>query len=335
MNGQINKDELSQESNSDNVDLSSIDDIDVSNKGQRIVIILVAIIILAAAGFGFMVFSRKQSEKAKIDNLKKDFITVNANGYKLFWKKAQIDLKVMKSNADFQAKLKEYLNVSSVSYAKHIKKEAIPVLETAIPKYKALESYGVAIPELKALTFALESLISSWQEFSDEVVLYEGYLKNKSKLDALGGQWMAAQQNPKDDKSRSDAAKYVKIINCILGDKKIADYDPWNLSLRVADTCAKVDHQPQWFKKVAFSCLDYANQPVEADDIYTATVEKYNKIELDNQDTKSVFAVKNCLKLSRDSFEAALSDKIAAGWTDYVKKKLAFINAIKQAKENI
>jgi hypothetical protein len=335
MNDQINPEESAAGQVDPAADPGGIDDIDISNKGQRIAVILVMILILAAAGGGFMVFAGKQRKKENFEKLKKDIAAAHNKGYETFWKNVQIDLKVMKTNKDFQAKLTEYLKVSSIAYAKHVKKEGLPVLEAAIPKYKALESYGVVIPEIKALTFSLEKLLGVWQKFSDEVLLYEDYLSNRSRLDTLGAQWMTAQQNPKDEKAKAGAAQYVKIVNCILRDKSIIDYDPWDLSLRIKDTCAKADEQSDWFKRVAFGCLDAAANPVAPDAVYDATVEKYHAIEVDNQDTKSIFGIKQCLDLSRATFEMELSDNIAAAWADYVKKKIALSNAVKNAIKEI
>ncbi|MBN2803815.1 MAG: hypothetical protein JXR91_12040 [Deltaproteobacteria bacterium] len=316
-------------------EFANIGDVDISNKGQRVAVILVAIIILAAAAGGFMVYSNKARAKKNLETLKTDFIAVNNSGYGAFWKKAQIDLKTMKTNKDFQAKLTEYLTVSSVSYAKHVKAEALPLLETAIPKYKALEAAGVVIPEIKAVTFSLESLLSVWQKFTDQVVMYENYLTNRAKLDELGGKWMTVQQSPTDEAAKADAARYVKIVNCILGSKNITDYDPWDLSLRVKDTCAIGAEKSAWFKRVAFECLDAATGEAAPDALYDAAVDKYSKIEVDNQDTKSVFAVKQCLDLTREAFETESSDAIAAAWADYVKKKIALLDAIKKATESI
>jgi formate dehydrogenase len=49
----------------------------------------------------------------------------------------------MKTDVDFEAKLTEYLSVSSIAYPKHIKEKALPVIDNALPKYRALEAAGI------------------------------------------------------------------------------------------------------------------------------------------------------------------------------------------------
>jgi len=311
------------------------EDVQLSNTGQRIGVILVVILILAGGGFWFWKHSQKVDQIAALDKLKADFGREHNASYEEFWKAAQIDLKVMKTNADFGAKLAEYLTVSPVSYAKHVKEKALPHLENGIPRYRALEAAGIMLPELKATTHAFENLLNVWQKFANEILLYENYLAHQSKLDALGGQWMAAQQNPKDEKPRPDAARYVKIVNCILDGKFVMDYDPWDLSERIRDTCAKGDEKAEWFRRVAFNCLDASTQNIPADELFLATVEQYGKIEQENQDNKSVFGIKECLDKSRTAFEAELSDAVAAAWAEYVAKKNALLNGIDARRKEI
>ena len=77
--------------------------------------------------------------------------------------------------------------VSSIAYANHVKKDGLPVLEEAIPKYEMLLAHGYAQGEIMATKKSLENLLSVWQKFTDEVLMYENYLSNRSKLDAMGG----------------------------------------------------------------------------------------------------------------------------------------------------
>ena len=111
----------------------AVDDIDISNKSQRVVAILVVIILVAAGIGGFIFYSGKQSKIDALDKLKSDFATEHNSGYEEFWKAAKLDLDVMKTNVDFEAKITEYLSVSSIAsnqVAIRQKKEA--------PAYKVL-----------------------------------------------------------------------------------------------------------------------------------------------------------------------------------------------------
>lgn len=307
-----------------------LDDIDISNKGQRVAVLLVVILLVAAGIAWFVFYSQEQSKIEALEKLKTDFVTHHNAGYVAFWKNARLDLEVMKTNMDFEAKITEYLSVSSIAYTKHVKEKAMPLLESAIPKYRSLEAQKLMVAELKGVTRTLENLLDEWKKFTNEVALYEGYLDNRSKLTAAGEQWAGAQQQPKEDKFKKGAAKYVKTVNCILGikGKSIIDYHPADLSLRIKDTCAIADEQAGWFKKVAFECLDYIGKEVEPDIIFEETVKKYAEVEAPNQDSKSVFGINNCLDLTRKSYESELSNNVAKAWAEYTAKKNELIKAI-------
>lgn len=313
------------------------DDIDISNKGQRMVALLVVIVLVAVGIGAFVLYSQKQSKIDALDKLKSDFAAQHNSGYEAFWKAAKLDLEVMKSNVDFESKITEYLGVSSIAYTKHLKEKAIPILESALPKYRALEAAGIMLPELKANFRALENLLNAWNKFVNEVSLYENYLENRSKLTEMSEQWAGAQSQPKEKKYTPGAAKYVKTVNCILQQKgkSIIDYEPVDLSLRIKDTCALADEQAHWFKTVAFDCMDYLGKSVEADIIYEETLKKYAKEDGLNQDTKSVFSITNCLDLTRKAFETELSNSIVKVWAEYGKSKNELLNAIDARKEEI
>ena len=314
-----------------------VDDIDISNKSQRMVAILVVIILVAAGIGGFIFYSGKQSKKEALEKLKSDFAAEHNAGYEEFWKAAKLDLSLMKTNVDFEAKISEYLSVSSIAYTRHLKEKAIPILESALPKYRALEAAQLMVPELKANFRALENLLDTWNEFINEVSLYEGYLENRGKLAEVSEQWVGAQSQPKEEKYRAGAAKYLKTVNCILAQKKQSaiDFDPVDLSLRIKDTCAIAAEQPDWFKRVAFECLENVSKAVEPDVIYDETVKKYSKEDGLNQDTKSVFAINNCLDLTRKAFESEMSAKIVKAWMEYSKTKNDLLKAIDNREAEI
>lgn len=347
MNDQINEQNTSHppiegagpqsslETNPSSLDIG--DDIDISNKGQRMVVLLIIIVLVAGGIAAFVMYSKKQGKIDELDKLRTDFATYHNTGYEDFWKAAKLDLDVMKNNMDFEAKITEYLSVSSIAYTRHLKEKAIPVLEKAIPKYRSLEAAGIILPELKATTHSLTKLQEAWQKFISDVSMYENYLENRSKLTEAGEQWAGAQSSPKEGKFTLGAVRYLKTVNCILQQKgkTVIDYHPADLSLRVKDTCALADEQAQWFKKVAFECLDNLGKDAEADIIYEETLKKYAEVEGLNQDTKSVFGINNCLDLTRKAFETELSNSIVKAWADYGQKKNALLKAIEKRKKEI
>jgi len=122
------------------INSSGDDDIAISNTGQRIRLILVVIAIIAV-GVGVMMYMNKQKARTEaLDKVKTDFAALHNGSYKAFWKTAKLELDTMKSNADFEGRIKEYLELTSVKYAEHIKKNAIPILEEAVPKFKSIET---------------------------------------------------------------------------------------------------------------------------------------------------------------------------------------------------
>jgi hypothetical protein len=310
----------------------SLDDIDISNKGQRMAVILVVIIIIAAAVGGFWVYSQKQKKKEAILQVKKDFSAVHKDVYKGFWQVAKLDLDRLKNNVMFEAQIKEYLKASPVAYARHIKTKALPLLDEMVTKYKALKAPDSLATEVAGVADAVEKLSEAWKKFSANMDMYENYLDNKAKLDDAGDKWFGAQQEPEKEKYTAEAVRYVKLVNCILVDKTLLDFEPVDLSYRIKDTCAKVKEQAAWFKRVAFGCMDVLSQAVKPDEFYEQAKIKYNKS--DPRDTKSKFGINQCLSISQDTFETEQSDAVFKAVANYVKAQNALLAAVdKKAKE--
>jgi hypothetical protein len=310
------------------------DDVTISNTGQRIRVILV-LIVLVAVGIGVMMhMNKKRDQEAAIEKVKTDFAALHNGGYKAFWKSARLELDTMKSNADFEGKIKEYLNITSVQYAEHIKKTAIPILEELAPKYRNIEAPNALVPEVGEVADAVEALLAAWRKFSTEIDMYKGYLENLNKLETAGDQWFGAQSDPKKEEYVEMGVRYVNVVHCILKNQTLMEHEPIDLSFRVADTCAIADEQAEWFRRVAFGCLDrLGGEPVVPDELYNEIIKKYNKA--DPHDTKSKFAIINCLKLARSSYESELSDEIALAWANYTKAQNALIAAIAQKKKEL
>jgi len=306
---------------------SGDEDLNISNTGQRIRLILVLIAVVAVGVGVLMWYNKQQAQIAALEKVKTDFSVLHNGAYKAFWKAARLDLDTMKSNADFEGKIKEYLDLSAVKYAAYVKKDVLPLLEEAVPKYKAIETPASVAPEMKAVADSVDALLVAWRKFSTEIDMYEAFLDNRTKLDLAGDQWFGAQQEPTKEEFIADGVRYVNVLHCILVDKTLMDYEPIDLSFRVKDTCAKADEQATWFRRVAFNCLDrLGGEPVTPDELYKEIVKKYNKA--DPRDTKSKFAVLNCLDLSRSSYESELSDEIALAWANYTKSQNALLTAV-------
>ncbi|NLN63534.1 MAG: hypothetical protein GX146_11740 [Myxococcales bacterium] len=310
------------------------DDIVISNTGQRIGVILV-LIVLVAAGIGVMMhMSKKREQEAALDQVKTEFAALHNGGYKAFWKSTRLEIDTMKNNVDLERKIKEFLSVTALQYAEHIKTKTLPLLAELPAQYKNIEAPNAVRPEVDAVAEAVDALLSAWQNFSNELDKYKPYFKHLEKLETAGDHWFGAQQEPKNDTYVELGVRYVDVVHCILKNKTLLDYEPVDLSFRVSDTCAVAAEQADWFRHVAFGCLEkLGGEPVVPDDLYKEVLKAYNKA--DQRDTKSKFAVVNCLKLARDAYEEELSNEIAIAWASYVKAQGALLAAIDQKKKEL
>lgn len=310
------------------------DDLKISNTGQRVRAIIVVLIALGAAGAAIWYFNEKAKKEEAIQEVKTDFQVVHDNGYNAFWKETQVDIKALKSNEDFEVKIKEILANSSVGYARHIKDKALPILAAKLPDYKSLTAPTEFAVEVAAVATAAENLHNAWKEFAGEVEAYEVYLEAKSKLTDSGNAWLGIQGDPKDEEFLIKGANYLNLVRCILVDKIAFEIEPQDLQYRIEDTCAKNAEQAQWFRRVISDCMPkLLDKNTEADDYFNKTIEAYQKAA--PGDTKSVFGVEHCLGLARDTFESEIINKIAAAWAEYVKAQNALLEKIKVEQKKL
>lgn len=314
-------------------------DVKISNTGQRIRAILVVIIVIAIAAVVLWIYHGKQKEVERYEQLRTDFSKIHNLGYNAFWKESQVDIKEMKTNQDFEARLKEILGSTAVAYSKHILDDALPILEQKLPDYAELTGPNEAAGEgktyadlVKDVSDAANGLYDAWKSFADEVAKYDTYIEARKKLDDSGNSWLGAQQDPENVKYRTKGIQYVALVKCVLSDQgMIFEIDPEELSSKLEDTC--LNEKPAWWRRVTDECLPKLLEPTEDDVIYKQTVESYSKLE--KLDTKSVFGIKNCLDRSRDEFETEIIEKIAMAWATYVKAQNALLDAVEAKLEEI
>lgn len=314
-------------------------DVKISNTGQRIRAILVVIIVIAIAAVVLWLYHGKQQEVERYEQLRTDFSKVHNLGYTAFWKKSQVDIAEMKTNQDFEARLKEILSTTAVAYSKHILEEALPILGQALPDYAGLTAPNEAAGEgktyadlVKEVSDAAKGLHEAWKSFAEEVGKYETYLEANKKLDDSGNAWLGAQQDPENVKYRTKGIQYVSLVKCVLADQGVIfEIDPEELSGKLEDTC--LNQKPAWWRRVTDECLPKLLEKTESDEIYKQTVEAYKNLE--KLDTKSVFGIKNCLDQSRDEFETEIIEKIALSWATYVKAQNALLDALEAKLKEI
>ncbi len=292
------------------------DDISISNTGQRIRAILVAIVAVGAAGGALFWWNSQNAKIEAHEKARADFQKAHTMGYVDFWTMTQVDIKTLKSNQDFETKMKQIISEEPVRYANYIKEKALPIINKALPEYQAISVPSEYVDKMAAVSKAAEGLHGAWDHFADELLKFEIYFKSKKSLDKVANDWLGAQQY-KDDKYTANAVKYFALLSCVLPDQKIEDIDTMDINVTVKNSCAKADAKTPWFRRVAYDCLPkLLEKPGEPDDAFKATLEKSRGSE--RMDHASKFGIEDCLKASRDYLESDIIEKVAKAWADYV-----------------
>ena len=300
------------------------DDIKISNTGQRVTAIVVVVILIAAV-IGVLVFLQgKQKEIQKVEDVKTAFQKAHNTGYVEFWKKVQVDIKSMKTNTDFEARLRQ-VTVDPVRYAKHIKESGLPILDKALPEYKAI----IAPPEfqknLDDVAKAVEAIRTSWDDFASEYLKLEDYFSAVDKLETASSHWLGWQQKPGTEKFLLNAVRYHKMLTCIMSGKSITDLDYGSMESEVTNTCAKGDEKAEWFRRFAFECVPMLKSgTLKPDALFEAAVEKAKE----QMDTTSKFGIDTCIKRTKEEFESEEIQKLAGPWLQYIKAQNALLDAV-------
>jgi hypothetical protein len=328
---------MSQDDSNDLQGLSSPDgqvplpvgdaDVNISNTGQRVGIVVVVLLLLGGLGAGLHWWNKKQAEITRHEGVRAAFEAAHRGGYAAFWNKSQINVKSMKTNKDFAARMHQILTDNPVRYGKHLQDQAIPVLAAAVPEYKKIEAPSEYADKVAAVAKAAEDMHDSWKAFAAELGRYKDFLEAKAKLSDHGNQWFGAQQS-NNPKFEAKAQRYYGLLQCILRDKKIAEIEPNEVNNTVSDSC--LNDKAAWFRRVAFECLpDILGEPSdEVKKEYVATVATFRKSRAERLDHNSIFGIEGCLNSGRSAFQEELTDALAKSWANYVLAQNSLISAI-------
>lgn len=312
------------------------EDVNISRPGPKIA--LVVILLLAIAGgvyFYFGIMVPKQKLEDSINAVKADFQKVHDAGWEAFWKESQIDIKEIKDNTAFEAKLKEILSMSSVAYAKHLKEKAMPILDKQVPLYKALQAPAELAPEVTAVIAAAERLQTAWKDLLGHLEMYEGYLDARKELTESGNHWLGIQGDTSADKFKVKAINYINLARCILVDKIAFEMEPDQFRDNIENTCEGDEAKKvEWFNRVAADCMPkLLEKNPEADEYFTKTLEKYSKAEM--PDTSSVFGVEACLDKGREALEMKMAEDLFKARIEYGRAQNALLAKIKEELEKL
>lgn len=212
-----------------------------------------------------------------------------------------------------------------VRYARHIKEKGIPVIDKALPEYKAIAAPSDMMEKVVKISTAVEDLRAAWDGFASEYARFEDFFRANEKLEGASSHWLGFQQNPSSEKFMVDAVKYFKVLQCIFKDQKVNELDYANMESEVTATCATAAGKPEWFRHVAFECLEILNGTAGApDDAFNTAV----KAAAEAFDTTSKFGIDTCLKKSKEYFEADAFAKLAVPWMEYIKAQNELLDAI-------
>jgi hypothetical protein len=301
-----------------------IRDVKITNTGQRIRAIAVLLLALAAAAGYFYWSSQKQAEIEQYERARADFQKAHAKGYTSFWADAQVDVKEMKTNEDFALRMKQIISEQAVGYANHLKESSIPILDKALPDYKAISVPSVYVEKTNALTKSYEALRESWNVFSDELLRLDKFYPAKKKLEKVSSAWLGAQQSG-DEKYTKDAYTYYVLMECVLPGKNLGEIELADINNAIRDSC--MNNRSQWFARVAFDCMPkLLESPGDPNEAFTALLEKAKKAE--KVDFSSKFGIEDCLKECRPKFDDEIIEKLALAWANYVKSQNDFLAAM-------
>ena len=175
-------------------------DLKVSSTGSKVGAIVVVIIVIATV-IGVLVYLQgKQKEIQKYEDLRTAFQKAHTAGYVEFWKKVQVPVKKMKTNEDFEARLRAVTAGDPVRYAKHVREECLSIIDDAMADYKAIVAPAGFEDKVKAMTTAIENIRRAWNEFSGEYLKFEDYFKANEKLETASSHWLGRQQQPDNEK---------------------------------------------------------------------------------------------------------------------------------------
>lgn len=306
------------------------EDVKIKNTGQRVAVIFLGLLIIAGGAAGAWWYTGKQAEIEKHEKVREAFQKAHLAGYGPFWKKVQVDIKAFKSNADFEARMKQILSEDPVRYGRFLKDEGLPILEKNLPDYKNIEAPAEYADEMANVAEAYENLHITWSAFAQKMAGFETHFDGLKKLDKAGDAWFGAQQSDKE-KFQDMAKKYYAVLGCILPDQDLSEIEPTDLKLTITDSC--VDDKAAWFSRVGFECLPkLAEAEVAVDeDAYRKTIAAFRKGGKEGRvDHASKFGIEDCLKATRDDYETEIIEPLAKSWAEYVKAQNELLGAIKK-----
>ena len=286
----------------------------ISNSGQRILAILVAVIAMGAALGAIYWYSEKKSEIAKHEKVKIAFKEAHSKAYTSFYQTAQVNISSMKNNEDFELKMKAILSDDPVRYAKHIKEKCLPLIDEGIEKYREIEAPSAYGTQFEHVTNTASLMRNAWSEFANEALRFESFFDGKKSLDKAANAWLGAQRS-KNPKYQTGALKYFRLLGCVLNEQKVEEIESSEINYTIQNSC--VSNKPEWFRRVAYECIPgLLKNPGEPSPEYAAALQMAKKSA--RGDHASKFGITDCLDATQSQTESAMIEPLAKSWRDYI-----------------
>jgi hypothetical protein len=304
------------------------------NTGGAIKLIVGIAVVLVVAAIGAYLLMGSHEELKEHELARDAYKAANLKGHVAFWKKVNIPIAAAKDITDFgKATLDLMKEKTRMPFADMLKKEAVPILDAALPDYEAIKAPAAYADKAKAVVDAVKGMKEAALDLSGQLTMIDAALEAQTKMKRRSDAWFNAQ-TWEDPQYHAEAFAFYKLLGCIL-DRPIVDIPAAELSAKISESCT--DKKDAWFKRVGVECypllLPDNGTPDEA---FKATVAAYRKkgeeaakakAETSAIDETSIDYIKECAEAGRIELENGLAAKFKAAFMAYEKASKEFLQA--------
>jgi hypothetical protein len=305
-----------------------------SNKSGVIKLVVGIVIVLIIGAVGTYLLMGSQKEMKEHETARDAFKAANLKGQLAFWKKANIPISAEKDVTDFNRTVMDLMKEKTrIPFANMLKKDAVPLLDAALPDYEAIKAPAAYADKYKAVLDAYKAIREAALDLSGQLTMIDAALDAQTKMKRRSDAWFNAQ-TWEDPQYHPEAFAYYKLLTCLL-DRPLVDLPAAEIAAKVSESCA--EKKDAWFKRVAVDCypalLEEKGTPDEA---FKATVAAYRKkgeeaakakSETSVIDESSIDYVRECADAGRTELEAALAAKFKAAFLAYEAASKEFLKA--------
>jgi hypothetical protein len=309
-----------------------------SNKSGAIKLIVGIIVVLVLGGIGAYVLMGSQKAIKEHELARDAYKAANLKGNIPFWKMLNIPIGATKDITDFNRSVTDFMKEKTrIPFANRIKKDAVPILDAALPDYEAIKAPAAYADKAKAVVDSVKAIKEASLDLSGQMFMIDAALEAQTKLRRRSDAWFNAQ-TWEDPQYHAEAFDFYKLLTCVL-DRPLVDIPAAEIANKILESCA--EKKDAWFKRAAIDC--YPALLVEnatPDEAFKATVAAYRKkgeeaakakSETSVIDETSIDAIKECAETGRTELESALAAKLKAAFLSYDKAGKDFLAANAQA----